>query len=70
MSMWHITQKLFPLVGLSLKGIIRDGGGQGGAHKVRGWVKLTLPVGSYLVWKGGLHGDLCGMIATVGGWVE
>ena len=45
-GMWHITQKLILLVGLFLKGITWDGEGQGGAHKVRGWGKLMLPVGS------------------------
>ena len=46
MDMWHVTQKLILLPGLFLKEITRSGGGQGGAHKVRGWGKLMLPVGS------------------------
>ena len=66
MGMWHVTQKLILLFGLFLKGITRDGGGQGGAHKVRGWGKSMLPVGSYLVWEGGLHEDLHGVVARAG----
>ena len=31
---------------------------EGGGHKIRGWGKLILLAGSYLVWEGGLHGDL------------
>ena len=46
--------------------IILGGGGQGGAHKVRGWGKSMLPVESYLVWEGGLHGDLHGVITGAG----
>ena len=49
-GMWHVTQKLILLVRLSLKGIIRRGGDQEGAHKVRGWGKSVFPVRSYLVW--------------------
>ena len=44
------------LVGLFLKGIIRGGGGQGGAHKIHRWAKFMFNVRSYLVWEGGLHG--------------
>ena len=47
MALWHVTEKLILLVRLFLKGIILGGGG----HKVRGWVKLMLPVGSYLAWE-------------------
>ena len=66
MGMWHITQKLIMLLGLFLKGIAWGGGGQGGAHKVHGWGKSMLSAASYLVWKGGLHGDLQGVIAGAG----
>ena len=38
---------------------------RGGAHRVIGWGKLMLPVGSYLVWERGLHGDLYGVIVGV-----
>ena len=53
------------LVGLSLKGITPGGGGQKDAHKVHRWGKSMLPVGSYLVREGCLHGDLRGVIARV-----
>ena len=49
----HVTQNLILFVRLSLKGITRGGGGQGGDHKVRGWAKSMLVApGSYLVWEG------------------
>ena len=69
MGMWHVTKKLILLLGLFLKGIAWDGGGQGDVHKHDGWGKLMLPIRSYLVWEGGLHGDLYGVIdrASVGG---
>ena len=60
------SQKQILLFGLFLKWIIQGGGGQGGAHKVRGWGKSMLPAESYLVWKGGLHGDLHGVIGGAG----
>ena len=41
MDMWHVTKKLILLLGLFLKEITRSGGGEGGAHKVRGWGKST-----------------------------
>ena len=66
MAIWHITQKLILLVGLSLKGITCGEEGQGDAHKVHGRGKLVLPVGSYLIREGGLHGDLHGVIAGPG----
>ena len=34
---YHVTQKVILFVGLFPKEITLDGGGQGGAHKVRGW---------------------------------
>ena len=72
MGMWHVTKKLILLLVLSLKGIIRSGGGQRGAHKVHGLGKSMLPVGSYLVWEGGLHEELHGMIAGADaeGWAR
>ena len=41
-------------------------------HNVHGWGKLMLPVGSYLVWEGGLYVDLHGVIAgaSVRGWAR
>ena len=61
MGMWHVTQKMILLLWLFLKGITRSGGGQ-----VRGWGKSMLPAGGYLVWEGGLHGDLHGVIGRAG----
>ena len=61
MALWHVTQKVILLVGLSLKGITQGGGGQGGACKVHGWDKLMLPVVGYLVWEGGLYGVIAGV---------
>ncbi|KAG0721728.1 Pre-mRNA-splicing factor SYF1 [Chionoecetes opilio] len=57
MGMWHATLKPILPIGLYLQETIRRGGGQGGAHKARGWGKLMLPVGRCLVWEGSLHGD-------------
>ena len=60
-GIWHATQKLILLVGLSLKGITQGGGGQGGAHKVRGWGKSMLPAGSmetYTGWSEDGRGDV------------
>ena len=60
MGMWHVTQKPILLLGLFLKGITRCGGGQESVHKVCGWSKSLLPVGSYLVWEGDLQGLIAG----------
>ena len=49
MGMWHVTQKLIMLFWLFLKGITLGGGGQESAHKICGWGKSILPVGSYLI---------------------
>ena len=65
-SLAWVTQKLIRPVRLSLKGITWVGGDQRDAHKVRGWGKLMFPAGSYLVWEGGLHGDLQWVIARAG----
>ena len=35
-------------------------------HVALWWGKSMLPAGSYLVWEGGLHGDLHGVIAGAG----
>ncbi|KAG0728623.1 hypothetical protein GWK47_003684 [Chionoecetes opilio] len=48
MGMWYATLKpILPLRVVSVE-VIRRGGGQGGAHKARGWAKLMFPVGSCL----------------------
>ena len=57
--------------GLFPKGTTRHGGSRGGSHGPRGWGKSMLPVGSYSIWEGGLHGDSPGIILGSGfvGWV-
>ena len=62
MGMWHVTQVIL-LLGLFLKGVTQSGGGQGGTYKVRGRGKSMLPVESYLVWEGGLHGMIAGLVS-------
>ena len=72
MGMWHVTQKVILLVVLFLIEITQGGGGQGGTHKLCVWGKSILPAGSYLVWEGGLHGDLYAVItgAGIGRWAR
>ena len=59
-------QNLILFVRLFLKEITRGGEGQGDDHKVRGWAKSMLAVGSDLVWEGDLQGDLHRVITGVG----
>ena len=37
-ALWHVTQKVILLLGLSLKGIIQHGGGQGGPRPQSSWL--------------------------------
>ncbi|KAG0695834.1 Serine/threonine-protein kinase stk11 [Chionoecetes opilio] len=57
MGMWHATLKPILPIGLYLHETIRRRGGQGGAHKTRGWGKLMFLVESCLLWARSLHGD-------------
>ena len=59
MGMWHVTQKLILLVGLSLSETTQ-GGGQGLAYKVHGCGKSMLSSGSHLVWEGACMGTCMG----------
>ena len=63
----HATQKLVLFVRWSLKIITQSGGDQGDpAHKICGWGKSIILVGSYLVREWGLHGHLHGVVSGVG----
>ena len=63
MDMYHVTQKLIVLLRLSLKGITRDGGGQGIAPQ-SSWLEQVYASCWELL--EGLHGDLHKVIAGAG----